>query len=205
MANSSIYEKIENKGALDAKKITEAGQTQAEKQMQDAILEANREIENLKEKHLKQNNEKIKTKSTQIEQLAKQRTLFEKKKLIEEVFTRSLEKLQTMNDAQLEKLLKGLLANDALDGNEFISVSKDDKNKYLKLFSSKKDNDLDLLNKSLGPKYNLKLAEVSADINGGFIVIGKDYDINHSYQAILDEIKETNEAEIAKALFSKGN
>ena len=146
MANSSIYEKIENKGALDAAKIREDGSNLATLQMQEAIDKANREIENLKEKQLKINNEKIKTKSTQIEQLAKQRTLFEKKKLIDETFERALKKLQELKDDELTNLVVKLLLQDFLDGDETIVVAKDDFKKYAKLFSSKSNGtELDIL------------------------------------------------------------
>ena len=205
MANSSIYEKIENKGALDAAKIREDGSNLATLQMQEAIDKANREIENLKEKQLKINNEKIKTKSTQIEQLAKQRTLFEKKKLIDETFERALKKLQELKDDELTNLVVKLLLQDFLDGDETIIVSKDDYKKYAKLFSSKSNGtELDILNKKLGNNFKLKLSNEPANINGGFIVIGRTYDINHSFTAILNEIKEKTEADVAVALFSKG-
>ena len=209
MANSSIYEKIENKGALDAKAIREAGEEKAQKQMQEAIDTAKLDIENLNSNNLNRNNEKIKTKITQFEQLAKQRTLHAKKDLIDEVFLRSLSQLQKLDGADLSKFVIGLLKKDTLSGDEVIKVNKDDFKKYLKVFSTGKkigaDYELDLLNKHLHKGCELVLSSESVLINGGFMVIGKTFDINHSFAAILESINEKYETEIAIALFGKGD
>lgn len=204
----SIYEKIENKGALDAKKIKEAGEDKAQLQMQEAEAEAKRDIDNLISKTINANNEKIKTKITEFEQTAKKSTLSIKKSLIDEVFNNALAELQKLDGESLSKFVINLLKKDQLSGDEVMLVTKQDLNKYLKIFSSgkasKNEYDLDLLNKKIGNNHQLKLRVIDENINGGFIIEGKTFDINHSFPAILKQAITANEAEIAKALFGKG-
>lgn len=209
MANSSIYEKIENKGAVEAQKIKDAGVEQANLQRQEKLDAANRDIEILIQKTISSNNEKIKTKVTQFEQDAKKSTLLNKKKLIDDVFNISLSKLQELDNKDLFQFVLNLLKADELNGDEVLKVSKTDYDKYMKVFSTSKKADkeieLDLLNSSLGKNHQLKLSNEPVEINGGFVVIGKSFDINHSYVAILNQVREANEPQIAKLLFGKGN
>lgn len=207
MVQVSIYEKIEKKGALDAQKIKEAGEEKARLQMQEAVADANRDIEVLIQKTVNANNEIIKTKITEFEQAAKKSTLSIKKSIIDEVFNTALKQLQKLDGEPLSKFVINLLKKDQLSGDEVILVAKEDLEKYAKVFSSgKKTNneyDLDVLNKQLGKNFAIKLRAIDENLNGGFIVEGKTYDINHSFPAILNQVITANEAEIAKALFSK--
>jgi vacuolar-type H+-ATPase subunit E/Vma4 len=106
-------------------------------------------------------------------------------------------------------LIKKMILNENIKGNETLVVAQKDQTKFIHLFSSGKlVNDcyvLDKLNSLLGDsKHQLRLAKNYANIDGGFIIIGESYDIDVSYQTLLNSIKENFESQIAKMLFEVG-
>lgn len=207
MINSSIYEKIENKGASDAKEINRIGQEKA-KEIEDSILgEAKKEVANLISKAQKRNDDIVKTRMMQMEQGAKQRSLLKKREIINDVFKAAQQRLKNLNDEEFIRLVMKMIQKDTLHGNETLKVSKDEQARYIRLFTSGKTFDngylLDRLNSLLGkPNYQLKLSRENADISGGFVIISDHYDIDHSYKTMLDNMKEQFESEIADMLFN---
>lgn len=204
VAKSSIYEKIENKGAVDAKEISRIGQVRAEALKESIINAANDEASKLLAKSFEKNQDRIKTKTTEIEQIAKQKTLFKKKEIIDLIFEETHQKLLNISDDELFKLVSKLIKAENLVGDEVIKVSKADYSRYLKLFSSQKAADEVALDKLNVNNYQLKLSNQPVDINGGFIIIGTNFDIDLSYKSILQVIKENNETVIANMLFNEG-
>lgn len=204
VAKSSIYEKIENKGAVDAKEISRIGQVRAEALKESIINAANDEASKLLAKSFEKNQDRIKTKTTEIEQIAKQKTLFKKKEIIDLIFEETHQKLLNISDDELFKLVLKLIKAENLVGDEVIKVSKADYPRYLKLFSSQKAADEVVLDKLNVNNYQLKLSNQPVDINGGFIIIGTNFDIDLSYKSILQVIKENNETVIANMLFNEG-
>lgn len=204
VAKSSIYEKIENKGAVDAKEISRIGQVRAEALKESIINAANDEASKLLAKSFEKNQDRIKTKTTEIEQIAKQKTLFKKKEIIDLIFEETHQKLLNISDDELFKLVLKLIKAENLVGDEVIKVSKVDYPRYLKLFSSQKAADEVVLDKLNVNNYQLKLSNQPVDINGGFIIVGTNFDIDLSYKSILQVIKENNETVIANMLFNEG-
>ncbi len=203
LANSSIYQKIEAKGKEEAQKILNEGKEQAKALQKGIDASFLAEYEKAIEDAKRANAEFLKTKITQIEQAAKQESLTAKKAFIEKVIQGAHEQMKKMSDNDLKALVIKTIKGDAIEGNETVQVSKSDYSKYQKLFATQGDK-LDVLNKELGKGYDLKLSKEPADIDGGFILVGKTYDIDHSYVAMLEDLKEENEAELAKILFGKG-
>lgn len=205
MANRSIYEKIENKGALDASEILNNGQQKAQ-EIEDTILKnAKKEAELILQKANNRSRDHIKTQSTMIEQNAKQRTLLKKKDFINKTFDLAHQELLKIDDEKLVDYVVKMIQLEKINGNEAIEVSKEDYSRFSKLFTTGlQDNGyyvLDILNKKLGNNYKLKLSSKYADINGGFIIVGENFDIDLSYKTILERIKEEHETEIANILF----
>ena len=203
MTNQSIYEKIKQKGEMDAKKIVEEGIKKAELASLRQIEEAKKEIALLQDKLDKRYAEIIKTETTHVEQQAKQNSLAKRKALIDQIFQLAHEKLMQLSDEELFKLVVSVLKKDDLNGDEEIRVSKKQIEHYKSVFqSSASSNTLDLLNEALkGKKWQLTLSNTPAVIDGGFIVVGKTFDIDHSYRALLAEIKNQEEIALAQMLF----
>lgn len=203
---SSIYSRIEEKGKKEAQEILEAGAIKAS-ELEASILEGfGKEYKKIIDETARVNADYLKTKVTQVEQLAKQKALQEKRKIIEKVKERVHEQLLKINNQELFDLVVKTISQDSINGDEVIKVSAQDYPKYLKLFSTSGEGEIvvtDILNKKLGEKYHLTLSKEPVDIEGGFILVGKVYDVDHSYKVLLENLMEANESEIAKMLFEK--
>jgi V/A-type H+-transporting ATPase subunit E len=205
VATISIYEKIEQKGNADASEIYRIGQEKAKQLEESMISEAQAEIDKKLEKAKNAEANRVKTKNAAFEQNAKQQILLKKKDLIDRSFELALGKLNSLADQELSLLVSGLLNRETIRGDEIIRVSVNDFLRYRKLFSSGKiDNGyyvLDKLNDLLKKDCQLKLSDNPADIDGGFLIIGSDFDIDLSFRTLLEDLKEKNEIFIAKLLF----
>lgn len=206
IVNKSIYDKIIDKGSLDASEIIRLGKQKATSIEESIVNEAKLDSQKLLDNNNKANQDRMKAMTTNFERLAKKEILFKKKELIDDLFLVAINKLKTISDFELFGLVKKLIKNESITGNEVIKVSKSDFGKYLSLFSSGKATDLvelDKLNKELGGSYHLKLSNQPAQIDGGFVIVGEHFDIDLSYSSILNVIKEKNETKIANILFNE--
>ncbi|HHX79708.1 MAG TPA: hypothetical protein GX692_01390 [Acholeplasmataceae bacterium] len=205
----TIYEKIESKALKDAQEIIRLGKEKAKQIEEKIISEAKANIEKNLQKVRSRGEELIKTKTTELEQNAKQRSLSRKKELIKTVFANALEKLKILDDKKYAELVKKLIVLENLKGDEVIKVNTGDYNRFLRLFSESKEDEkgntlLDKLNRDLGREFSLTLSKEPAEITGGFLVIGKAFDVDLSFETILNTLQEKHEAEIAELLFAKG-
>ncbi len=205
MANASIYEKIDQKGILDAAKILDNGVQKAQ-EIESAILdEAKKQINASAKKNADKNANALITKATEFEQAAKQRSLAKKKIQIDEVFVKAVARMNALPDAQWKAWVLSQLSTDQLAGNETIIATKQDHPRFLAMFVSEPKTapiTLDLLNKALkGKKYSLTLSDQIATADGGFFVVGTDFDIDHSFSTTLSGLKEQYESDIASILF----
>ncbi len=206
VVNKTIYDKIIEKGSLDAKDITNLGKQKAEEARDVIIEEANKDASRIVNNNQRQNQDKVKAMTTNFERLAKREILFKKKDLMDQLFVEAATELQKLSNKDLFNFVVSRLQKETLNGNEVLKVNKKDYNKYLELFSSSKAAklvELDKLNKALGNKYKLTLSSDDVDIEGGFIVISEHFDINLSFVSILNIVKGANETELANILFSE--
>ena len=207
LENSSIYTKIEEKGKLEAQEIVKAGEEKAAALKKSIEEGYEREYKKLIDNATRSNADNLKTKLTQVDQSAKQKSLAIKKEAIDKVIEKVHEKMMKLSDKELTELVVKVISQDSIQGNELIKVSKDEYSKYLKLFASGKEGEvveLDVLNKKLGKGYSLKLSKEPVDIKGGFVIVGERYDVDHSYKVLLEDLKEKEEAEVAALLFGHG-
>lgn len=208
VVNKSIYDKIIDRGSLEALEIINQGKQKAEIIEKEIIDEATKDSELLLNKNAQVNQDKLKAAKTNFERFAKKEILFKKKELIEELFKVAHSKLKALNDIELFDLVKKHIQKENITGNEIIKVNKSEYGKYLSLFSSGKPSDLvvlDKLNRALGEGYNLKLGKDHVDIDGGFIIESENFDIDFSFASILNVIKESDETMIANILFNEEN
>ncbi len=201
LSKSSIYEKIENKGAQDALEINRIGQERATELEETTLQEVQEEIAQMISKAERASEERIITRSTQIEQQARGRSLLRKKEIIKETFQAALEELKKLNNESFKKLVINLIKKDGLTGNEVIKVAKSDFDRFLRIFSNGKKVDNYYIIDRISDTYQLRLSPDALDIDGGFFVIGENFDIDHSYQSIISNAADYYETEVAKILF----
>lgn len=199
MANGSVYDKIIALGKEDAENIIKEGQDKANSITEQIINLTNEKIEQMISDAKSKNEDKIKTKLAALEQNKKQVILANQKRIIKETFNKVLEQLCKMNDNELESFVKSYLEKSGLKEDIVIKVSKKEYDKYIKLFSSNNSNVLDKLSKEYG--YNVNLSNESANISGGFIIEGSYFDIDNSYEVILEDLSNSLETKVAEMLF----
>ena len=209
MKNSSIYDKIVQKGTNDANEIMRLGQEKAKALEESIINNAQKEIDKLVAKSNERNKDRIRTMTTEFEQSAKQKSLSKKKEIIDQVFDLVHNQLLELSDEDLTRLIVKMILSDDVRGDEVIQVAQKDYQKFIKLFSSgKMMNGFYILDKissyTNNNKYQFKLSKDHIDIDGGFIIIGEAYDIDHSFETMLENMKEEMESDIAKVLFDSG-
>lgn len=206
LGNNSIYQKIEEKGSLDAANILKTGDTKAQTLHDEILAVATKEIAIMLEKAKQKGRDLVKMKITEQEQATKQRTLAMKKSLIDEVFDHILKSLTTLKDEALGKLVISFINQENIVGDEIIFVSQNDYEHYLTMFASTPTKSslvlLDNLNQKLNnPKAKLQLSSQSVKIQGGLILSGKAFDIDLSFETKIKMLKETYETKIAEILF----
>lgn len=114
-----------------------------------------------------------------------------KRGVIDEVYARALEKLKALPQKDAVRLAEGLLLSYAEDGDELVFATN---------FAYKAQ----VLKLAVVAEKNLKNSGKTADIDGGFILIGKNSDKDLSYGALLALDREERQAEIAAKLFADG-
>ncbi|HHU28295.1 TPA: hypothetical protein GXZ54_03965 [bacterium] len=208
MEERSIYSYIEEKGLNDAKEILSRGKERAQALELEILSEAKKEADSIILKAKKQGEDLYKTAITQSEQKFRQRSLNVKKELLDQVFSESSKKLDELKDDEYRNLIVNLLKNEKLSGDETIKVAKKDFDRYIKLFDGKKNKNgeivLTFFSRLFDNDYQIILSSESAPIIGGLIVEREDYDLDLSFESLLQGIRDNYEPELAKMLFSEG-
>lgn len=114
--------------------------------------------------------------------------LAEKRRVIDVVYARALESLLKLGKDETLKLAENLLLDYAEDGDEIV-------------FAANFPYAQDVASLSAVKEKHLKVSPKTADIDGGFILIGKQADKDISYGALLALDREERQAEIAMRIF----
>lgn len=123
--------------------------------------------------------------------------LTEKRKILDEVFSRARQQLQNLPDEEYRKLITKLMLDAVQTGEEEVVVDKNE-NRIDQQF-------INLVNQQLGSakKGNLKLSSERQDVEGGFILRRGRIKTNVSFSVLLDRARKELEIELAKELFSE--
>lgn len=125
-----------------------------------------------------------------------------KQQLIESIFTALKEELKHLNKEDYFNYVVRSIQNQAIDKTEEIQVSKKEYAMYQSILTTKKGDlvEADLLNQKLGKDYQLKLSNTPAQIESGFMLVGKLYDLNFSLENLLESLTKKYEKTIYEAL-----
>ena len=118
-----------------------------------------------------------------------------KGELLDEVFEKAKDAVNTLPDDQYLALMTELMKRSVETGDEEVIIGKDEK-RINEQFISK-------LNKELGSgfKGNLRLSDQRADLAGGFILSRGKVQINAETDVLIDSLRDTMETELAQMLF----
>ncbi|OED59309.1 hypothetical protein [Acholeplasma laidlawii] len=125
-----------------------------------------------------------------------------KQQLIESIFTALKEELKHLNKEDYFNYVVRSIQNQAIDKTEEIQVNKKEYALYQSILTTKKGDlvEADLLNQKLGKDYQLKLSNTPAQIESGFMLVGKLYDLNFSLENLLESLTKKYEKTIYEAL-----
>ena len=198
----SVYNKIIEKAMQEASEIKENGNQKAQMLIDQTLKETEEKINQMLEEAKAKNADLIKTKNAEFDQAVKQQVLANQKRIIKETFEKALEKLTNMTDVELNNYVVSHLQKAQINNDVTIKVNKNDYTKYQTLFSINHDSNLDILTKELNlNNVMITLSNDSVDIVGGFIIACEYFDIDNSYEVILNNLSEELETTIAEMLF----
>lgn len=198
----SVYNKIIEKAMQEASEIKENGNQKAQMLIDQTLKETEEKINQMLEEAKAKNADLIKTKNAEFDQAVKQQVLANQKRIIKETFEKALEKLTNMTDEELNNYVVSHLQKAQINNDVTIKVNKNDYTKYQTLFSTNHDSTLDILTKELNlNNVMITLSNDSVDIVGGFIIACEYFDIDNSYEVILNNLSEELETTIAEMLF----
>lgn len=197
-----LDKKILQKNKADIDAILKDAQETAEKEYKSIIEEVendyNKKYLSIKNDYQKQ----IATKERMLAFEKKQAELLAKQSVLTEIFNKVYEKLNQLEGKDLLKYVANKIKEVNYVGNEIMYVNKNEYNKYLKALSTKEKNqlvELDQLNAILNTQFQLSNEPI--DIENGFLLEGKDFDLNFATNEIVKKLRDKHEREIAKELF----
>ncbi|MDK2811745.1 MAG: V/A-type H+/Na+-transporting ATPase subunit [Petroclostridium sp.] len=192
-----IKEKILEEARLQAQKNLEQAEKEAAEIIQSAQKEAEQKKSEIIERAHKEAVDRKKRLIAAAELEARKQKLQAKQEVVEEAFTRVLNKLNSLPADQYQNILVDMVVRSVRKGNEEIILSDKDKQRLGADFINTINNQL----KNKGIAGNVQLSNESRKIDGGFILKTGEVEINNSFEAIMRMQRAELEAEVVKVLF----
>lgn len=189
MSEQAIVEKIISDAEAEAQAIIADAEKKAEETVEKANLWAERRKEGEKQAADKRAESILEGKAATARLDCAKIMLAEKRAVIDEVYSRALSQLLKLNKTDAVHLFDKLLNAYAEEGDEVV---------FAENFAYAQD----VSKLSVVKEKKLKVSPKRANIEGGFLLIGKNSDKDLSFTALLAVDREERQAEIASALFS---
>lgn len=195
---NNLTSKILEEAKARSEEIFRAAQAEEERLLQSKIAEA-REIE-------KENIEKARAEAASrrdrilsaAELSVRNNKLFAKQQVVERVFDEALNKLSSLSGDELRIFIKNCIVTMDIAGDEKLIVAPKDRGNIDEGFLTE-------LNQALmnrGRVGNLTLSGDERSFRGGFILERKGIEINNTFEALIQSMKDELEYEVARVLFS---
>lgn len=124
--------------------------------------------------------------------------LSQKQAVMDEVFEEAINRLCSLSHKQLEDFIRKSILSMNIDGDEHLILN----GHGLKVIGFEF---MDSLNKELkdkGLKGELRLLKKEGNFRGGFILEKNGIEINNTYEALIESVRDELEFEVAKVLFN---
>lgn len=206
MSSQKILDAIMQDAQRESEELLQNAASMAEESRNQALAAAG-ERENRQREDLKRECAEISSRAKQNALLAaRKNTLAAKRGIIDRVFDSALSELCSLNGEQYRALVCRLVCESAETGREQLLVPKSDRDKYKKPYIGGKTM-LELLNEEFkgarGIKGEFSMASGDCDFKGGVKLIGENADIDCSFDTLLAQWREENEARACEMLFGK--
>lgn len=190
-------------------KILQDGKEQATSILEDAetkIREIEKETEKISQDHIKQFKHKLQIDSEKLRmtiesnsELEKRNDLLKcKQEKIDQVFEMAGVSIQEMEPSSYIKMLVNKLLESVVTGTEEVIFSPRDKEHVANQVISEANQELGKLSRV----NQLIVSDATAEIKGGFILKTEKYEMNHSIESLVDQVREALEPIVVKVLFS---
>lgn len=178
-------------------KIKQDSENQKEAILKEAKLECEKIIEILKKAETESIDRKSRILSS-AELKIRNEKLQVKQKVMDSIFLKAKENLNSMSEIELKKFIKNKILSLDIVGDEKIILSK--KNKDLLDLTFINEINKELLLK--GKKGEISLSNIEREFNGGFILEKNGIEINMTFDSLVNASRDDVEFEIARILFS---
>ena len=189
MSEQAIVERIISDAQKEAEGIIADAQRKAEETVAQAGRKAERNAKGTEAEIKERVNGIYEVKAAAARLDCAKIMLGEKRAVIDEIYSRALEKLVGLNKTDALSIAEKLLSSYAEEGDEIVFAEN---YKYAK----------EVLALPVVKDKKLKLSKDKAKIDGGFILVGKSSDKDLSYGSLLKADREEHQAEIAADLFT---
>ena len=183
MQSEELVQNAENeKAKIISKRVAEANEIATsglEKAKSEAATRKERIISNA---HLQVRNKKLESKG----------------KVISTVFDKAVENLTQLDSEIVLTYFKNAILSMNIEGDESIIVNEKTTNMITNALVSEINAELS----KAGKKGELKLSNETRDIKGGFILEKNGIEVNNTFEALVNSLKEDLEYEVANVLFN---
>ena len=124
--------------------------------------------------------------------------LAQKQAVIDEVFEEAINRLCSLSDKELEDFIRRSILSMNIEGDENLILNKQGLKSIGLEF-------MDSLNKELkdkGLKGEVRLLKKEGNFRGGFLLEKNGIEINSTYEALIESVRDELEFEVAKVLFN---
>lgn len=203
MGADTVIEKIGEKAAAESEAIRKDSHVKAQNLRNTILAEAGEKAAEIRRSAEEQAARLISAGKQQSNLEAKISYLNEKKLLLANLRGEIKKELTHYDTGKMTELLTKLAAENPVPGDVFVCVSQKDAELFrqgdlLSAWSA-------VATDKCGKPANYKLSEKHADIGGGLILQGTEYDVDLSFDTLLDTVFEEHEKEIADCLFASGS
>lgn len=126
---------------------------------------------------------------------ARNEKLEAKQKVISAVFEASIEALCNASDEDLKGFVKTVILNSDIAGTQNLILNEKGKNVIDAAF-------VEEINKELGSKANISLSNETGNFKGGFVLEKDGIEINNTFEALVNSLRDDLSLEVARVLFS---
>ena len=202
MGAETVVKKIQEKAVAECEAIRSAYDARAEKTKEEILGDARKKAESI----IKAAEAKASLTAMRTEQQASLENrigvLDHKHYLLDGVRNEVLEKMKSFDTKKKLELYTRLVNENPVSGNVKVRIPEAEESIYadgkvLEAWSK-------LISEKTGKTTVMTLDGEKADIDGGLILCGEIFDIDLSYEAVLDDMFESSRSTIAEKLFGKG-
>lgn len=179
--------RINSEAKSEQSKIIDKKVKEAEEIKRDMLAKAEREAVTRKARVI--SNAQLKVRNEKLES---------KQKVVNNVFEEALIAINKLDNEKFNKYAENIILNAPIAGDEKIILSSNFKSVVDDKFLTSINEKL----KEKGKNGNLRISNEERNLNGGFIIAKNGIELNYTFDALINSLKDEIEGEVIKSLFA---